>query len=35
MNPMIITLLILFAVILGFISGKIPISMIGVLVMFA
>lgn len=35
MSPMLITLLILLAVIIAFVSGKVPISMIGVLVMFA
>ena len=35
MSPMVITLLILLAVIIAFISGKIPISLIGVLVMFS
>lgn len=35
MSPMIITLLILLAVIIAFVSGKVPISMIGVVVMFA
>jgi di/tricarboxylate transporter len=35
MSPMLITLLILLAVIVAFISGKVPISLIGVLVMFA
>lgn len=35
MSPMIITLLILLAVIIAFVSGKVPISLIGILVMFA
>lgn len=35
MNSMIITLLILLAVIIAFISGKIPMSMIGILTIFA
>lgn len=35
MESMTITLLILLAVVIAFISGKIPISMIGVMVMFA
>lgn len=35
MSPMMITLLILLAVIIAFISGKVPISLIGILVMFA
>ena len=35
MNPMTITLLIMLAVIIAFISGKIAISLIGVIVMFA